>query len=483
MMYRMLVAVVSLYLAISALAMAEGKGASEHSSAISLTPCNVEGVQGAVRCGVLEVPENREQPNGRRIALNIVVVPAMGHEARRDPIVALLGGPGEDAVSAAADYAERFAALRRERDILFVDQRGTGRSGGLQCDMYSPGEDAANLRDFFPIAAVQRCERQLCSRADLTQYSYSHFATDLEHVRRTLGYEQLNLFAGSYGTRAAQVYLRAHPRSVRTAFLGSVVPIDIAIPLPLAKAAQIALDQTLAACAADSACHAAFPNIRDEFREVLSRLDSGVLVQISTSSTAVPLDRGRVAEWLRARLYRAETASLVPWLIHRAYVGDWSPIVDGILSDARKRVSTDPAFSFGVFFSIACNEDVALIREQEVAPASREAFLGDYRVRQQQAACKNWPKVSVPGNYREPVHSSVPTLFVSGDSDPASPLWFTEHIAHGFSNRAEVVLRGQGHTEWNDCVGRLYEQFVQAASVRELNTSCEPMPRPPFKTR
>jgi pimeloyl-ACP methyl ester carboxylesterase len=482
-MCRMLVAVVSLYLAIPALAMAEGKGVSEQSSAISFTPCNIEGMSEPVRCGVLHVPENPEQPNGRQIALNIVVVPATGHEARRDPIMPLLGGPGEDAVSAAADYAERFAPLRRERDIVFVDQRGTGRSGGLQCDMYSPAEDAANLRDFFPIAAVQRCERQLRSRADLTQYSYSHFATDLEHVRRILGYEQLNLFAGSYGTRAAQVYLRVHPQSVRTVFLGSVVPIDVAVPLPLAKAAQIALDQTLAACATDSSCHAAFPNIRDEFREVLGRLDSGVRVQIPSSSAAVPLDRGRVAEWLRAKLYRAETASLVPWLIHRAYVGDWSSIVDGILSDVRRRVSTDPAFSFGVFFSIACNEDVAFIREQEVASASLGTFLGDYRVRQQQAACKDWPKGPLPGNYREPVRSSVPTLFVSGDSDPASPLWFTGHIAQGFPNRAEVVLRGQGHTEWNDCVGRLYEKFVQTASVRELDNSCEPVPRPPFKTR
>jgi hypothetical protein len=182
---------VSLYLAIPALA-AEGKGASEQSSAISTTPCNLEGVSEPVRCGVLHVPENPIKENGRRIALNIAIIPALADTTRRDPIVLLMGGPGEDAMSAGAWFLELFASLRRDRDILLIDQRGTGRSGGLQCDLYSPEEAAANLRDVYPVAAVQRCERQLRSRADLTQYSYSHFATDLEQVRRALGYEQLN---------------------------------------------------------------------------------------------------------------------------------------------------------------------------------------------------------------------------------------------------------------------------------------------------
>lgn len=448
-----------------------------------LKPCEIAGVAQSARCGVIEVPENSTRPNGRRIPLAVVVLPATSGPALRDPIVPLMGGPGEEAISAAAEWAKRFASLRSDRDLILLDQRGTGKSGGLLCDFYSADEAAANLRDFFPLTAVKRCAEKLRPLADITQYSYAHFANDLEHVRRVLRYGPLNLSAGSYGTRAAQVFLRAYPDSVRTAYIGSVVPIDVPIPLPLAKAAQLAIDKTFAACAADAECHAAFPNLREEFREVLSRLDAGVQVSIPGSDVVARLGRGRVAEWLRARLYRAESAAEVPWFIHQAYLGDWKPIVGGILSDAERR-DDGSAISFGLFFSITCNEDIPFISSEAVAGESAGTFLGDYRVRQQQAACKDWPKASLPPGYREPVRSAVPTLFVSGDSDPATPLWFADHAARGFSNRAEIIQRDQGHTEWDDCVAQLYEEFVRSGEVRKLNTSrCQPTPRPPFKTR
>ena len=172
-------------------------------------------------------------------------------------------------------------------------------------------------------------------------------------------------------------------------------------------------------------------------------------------------------------------ATVLPWTIHRAYLGDWSPVVEGILSGAQER---DSAASFGLFFSITCNDDIAFLREADVAPDTEGTFLGDYRVRQQQAACRDWPKVSVPAGDRTPVRTSVPTLFVSGDSDPATPLWFTARVAAGFSNQAEIVVGGQGHTEWSDCVSRNYERLVRSGAVESLESSCEPVPRPPFKT-
>lgn len=452
------------------------------SGAAVLSSCNISGVARPARCGVLEVPENPDRPGGRRLPISVVVIHATAGPAMADPIVVLMGGPGEDAISAAAEFADQLAPLLNDHDLLLIDQRGTGRSGALRCDLYSAEDPATSLRDLFPLAAVKRCERQLRTHADLTQYTYPYFANDLEHVRRALGYGPLNLFAGSYGTRAAQVYLRAYPKSVRTVYLGSVVPIDVTMPLPMAKTAQTALENMFAACAADSACHAAFPSLRDEFRQVLARLDSGnVRVSIPDRTDTVPLHRGRVVEWFRAMLYRPTSSAALPWMIHRAYVEDWSPLVEGILSGAR---GYDSALSFGLFFSITCNEDVAFVREEDVVRQTQGTFLGDYRVRQQQAACKHWPKVSLPADYRTPVRSSVPTLFVSGDTDGGTPLWFTGHVAPGFSNRVEVVLGGRGHTEWSDCVGQLYERFVRSGAVRGLDaSSCKPVPRPAFKTR
>jgi pimeloyl-ACP methyl ester carboxylesterase len=449
-----------------------------HAASLSLSACNITGLAAPARCGTLDVPENPQRPEGRHLSIAVAVIPATAAAVHPDPIVVLMGGPGEDTIVAAADLAEQFAGLRTDRDLLLVDQRGTGRSGALHCDLYSPENPAASLRDLFPVEAVKRCERQLSQRADLTQYTYTHFANDLEQVRRALGYGPLNLFAGSYGTRAAQVFMRAFPDSVRTAYLGSVVPIDVAIPGPFVATSQVALEKTLNECLADSDCKAAFPNLRAEFRQMVLRLDSNqARVTIPGSAEPAVLDRGRVAEWFRSKLYRPRSAADLPWLIHRASLGDWGPIAAGILEGAR---GLDVALSFGLLFSIACSDDVPFVREEDVAKAT---FLGDYRLRQQQAACRVWPKVAVPQAYRIPIKSKVPTMFVSGDADGGTPLWFMEHASKGFSEHVTLLERGQGHTEWNDCVGKLYEQFVRSGSARELPASqCKPVARPSFKT-
>ena len=454
--------------------------AKNSAPALKLMPCQLPEVKRPARCGSLEVPENPQQPDGRRISIGVAVIPAAAKPARSDPIVLFMGGPGEDAISAAPIFVERFGPLLDDRDLLLVDQRGTGRSNALNCDLLAGERVDAPLHDLFPLASAQRCEKQLAARADLTQYTVAQYVHDLEQVRRALGYGQLNLSSGSYGTRSALQYLRAYPQSVRTVHLDSAVPIDIPPPLTMAKSAQAALQNTFAACAADAACHAAFPDLPNEFRAVIARLDAGrARVSVPGLPNQVTLDRGRTAEWFRSQLYRPGTAANVPWLIHRAFLGDWQPIADGILANGRRLYS---ALSIGVFFAVTCNEDLAFVSDADIRRETRATFLGDFRVRQQEAVCQHWPKASLADGYRNPVQSSVPALFVSGDTDGASPLWFTEHIARGFPNRAELVLGGRGHTEWSDCVPGVYEQFVRRGSAQGLDVSaCKPAPRPPFK--
>src|SRR5262245_8457998 len=370
---------------------ASEKPSKRSTGSIVLTACKLPDLAETARCGMLDVPENPSKPDGRRLHFGIAVIRATGQE-RPDPLVPLMGGPGEEAISAAAYYAEQFAPLRRDHDILLVDQRGAGRSSALRCNLYSADDPAVNLRDIFPLAAVKRCEQELSARADLTQYTYSHFANDLEQVRRALGYGKMNVSGGSYGTRAAQVLMRAYPQSVRTAYLGSVVPIDVITPLTMAKSAQAALDNTLKACASEPACSTAFPNLRAEFNQVMARLDAGkVRVAVPGQSGTFPIYRGRVTEWFRAMNYRPSTAAQLPWMIHRAYTGDFGPFVEGVLGNARR---SDGELSFGLFFSITCSDDVAFISEEDIVRETQGTFLGDYRVRQQQAACKLWPKVS-----------------------------------------------------------------------------------------
>jgi pimeloyl-ACP methyl ester carboxylesterase len=436
----------------------------------TLAPCKLPGVTRAAKCGAIEVPENWDKPAGRKLSLGVAVVPAEVAGAHDDPLVPLMGGPGEAAIPAAEYYVGRSGSLLHDRDLLLLDQRGTGKSGALLCKLFDPKNPTVSLRELYPVARIERCAKELSSRTDLTQYTYTNFARDLEHVRRTLGYGQLNLAGGSYGTRAAQYYLRAYPQNVRTIYLGSIVPLDVITSLTMAKSAEATRQQLFEACAADAACNAAFPDLRKEFSEVVQQLESG----------KAPIARGRAAEWFRSKTYRPYSSTDLPWMIHRAHAGDWSPIAQAIQSSV---AGVDEEASFGLFFAITCNDDVAFIREQDIEPETRGTFLGDYRVRQQQAACRYWPKVS-PATDRTPPKSAVPTLIVSGANDAASPLWFTQRVAPNFSERAEVVVAGHGHTESNDCTVRLWEQLVRDGSVRKVRgKTCDAVPRPPFKTK
>jgi len=444
------------------------------------TACKLPDLDRPARCGIVSVPEDPNRPHGRQLAIHYAVVSASSGAPRPDPIAVLMGGPGEDAISAAAFYEKQFKALLNDRDLLLVDARLTGQSAPAHCHLYSPETAADNLRDFFPPAAVERCKRLLAQSADLTRYIFPYLSNDLERVRVELGYGQLNLSAGSYGTRAAQVFVRQYPKSVRTVYLGSPVPIDSGGPMDFARTEREALEKTFNHCDSDADCHRAFPNVRKEFTDIVARLDSGaVQIQVPGSTQTVRLTRGRFVEWVRSRLYRPKEAVVLPWIIHRAYEGDWAPAVQGILDGIR---SADDSISWGLFFSITCSEDVPFLSESDIAANTQDTALGDYRIRQQQAACQKWPRATLPEGYRNPVHSDIPTLIVTGDQDGGSPLWFTDRIAPGFTNHVTVVMRGQGHTEWNDCVAGLFEKLVRGGTVKGLDgNSCPAVKVPPFK--
>ena len=209
-----------------------------------LADCHLPDFDELARCGAIQVPENPDKPDGRKITIAFAVLPATRGPALPDPIVPLYGGPGEQVIGEAGYIAGQFAALRGQRDIVLVDQRGTGRSSALRCRLFDPAAPAVNLQHFLPPKAVGTCAKELGGRADLTQYTYLNFAHDLEAVRKALGYSQFNLNAGSYGTRAAQVFMRAYPNSVRTALLNGAVPIDFVTPLTMARASQEAFEAT-----------------------------------------------------------------------------------------------------------------------------------------------------------------------------------------------------------------------------------------------
>jgi pimeloyl-ACP methyl ester carboxylesterase len=456
-----------------------------------LAPCDIAGLKEKARCGTYEVWENREAKTGRRIGLKVVVLPATGPSRESDALTFLAGGPSEAATPAAPFLAKQFAALRERRDILLVDQRGTGGSHALDCDLYPGASPQTALGAFFPADRVRACRSDLERSADLRMYTTANAVDDLDEIRAALGYDRLDLFGVSYGTRAAQVFMRRHPDRARTAYLHGVAPAFDPMPLNFPQYAQHAIDAIFADCRADAACRAAFPDSAAELRAIIGRAATRPIpVDILDSRTGDPvhvsLSRDLLAEALRYLMYESASAVFVPLLVHQAAQGDFAPLAEFALATRRQLVNSSGQ---GLYLAVTCSEDLPFIKAPEAEREAANTFLGDYRYRQQRAACDAWVRGPVPADSLAPVHADTPTLMVVGSWDPVTPPANAQKVATTLPHSRTVVIPAGGHgfaglPGVEPCVESIATRFIERGSTDGLDTSCvEGLHRPPFPTR
>jgi pimeloyl-ACP methyl ester carboxylesterase len=449
---------------------------------ISLSPCEVAGPDPAVKekvlCGSFEVFEDRKRKAGRKIALKIVVYPATGQDKAADPLFYIPGGPGSSATEDAPFVAPQFAKIREHRDLVFVDQRGTGGSNPLNCEFFNPADLQSYLGDYFPLPDVRKCREQLESKADLKLYTTPIAVDDLEDVRRALGYQKINIIGGSYGTRAVQAFLKQHPSSVRAVVLHGVSATNQFMPRDFPQHTERALNGVLAECAADKACHEAFPNLEAEKKSVLERLVRGpVEVDLkradSNENIRVTLSRDLVAEAIRYMLYQPAAASRIPLFIHLAAQGNFAPLAKAAINYRSNLVATG---SNGMYLSVTCAEDLPFIKPGEGERNGANTFLGDYRLRQQRAACALWPRGKISANYAEPTVSNVPALILTGQWDPVTPPLYGDIAAKHLSQSLHVIVPHGGHAfaglTGTDCLDKLIASFVEKGTTTGLDTSC-----------
>jgi pimeloyl-ACP methyl ester carboxylesterase len=436
------------------------------------------------RCATHEVFEDRAAHAGRRIALQVLVLPATGAERRPDPLFVLVGGPGQAATSTAPVFAKAFAALRAERDLVLVDQRGTGGSHPLHCALPGSDDDPQGyLGDLLPLPAVRDCLPRL--DADPRFYTTPLAVDDLEEVRAALGYGAVDLFGHSYGSRAALVWMRRHPASVRSAILYGAAPTSMHPPLHHAPDAQRALDLLLAACAADAPCAAAYPDLAGQLREVLARLAAApATAAVDDPKTGrrveLRISRDVFAEVLRWRLYDERAAS-VPAFIAAAQRGDFAPVGRAALA-LRRAAAAGALLAVGTFLSTTCAEDLPGLDRAEGARLAAGTFLGTYRVDQQLAACAVWPRGELPSGYAEPVRSEVPALVVSGERDPVTPPRWGEEVVRYLPHGRHLVLAHGAHGVPGPCVAQVLAEFVARGTAEGLDTSCVgQIVNPPFE--
>ncbi len=463
-----------------------GKHSGSHDTG-KLRPCRLPGIKEELLCGKLTVFENRQKRTGRTIDLNVVVLPALYPNQKEEPLFDLAGGPGAASTAGAPFYAGEGKEYRRHRDVVLVDQRGTGESNGLKAASHQKTPQDF-LTEMYPVEYVKRLRQTLESRADLTQYTTSIAMDDLDDVRAWLGYERINLFGLSYGTRAALVYLRQHPDRVRTVTLMGVAPTYVKMPLYHAQSAARAMELLLKECETDAQCHEAFPQIQQDWQNVLTQLGrEPARVPYSPSDKSAPvtveIQRNIFAEKVRTMMYGENNARRIPFMVHRAATGDFAPFLQEAIKPGIPDFIAD-----GMYLSVTCAEDVPFINQAEAAKLNAGNPFGNYRVFQQTRACGFWPRGQTPADFQEPVSSTVPVLIFSGYMDPITPPERGEEVARYLTNSRHVIIPHGGHgvdgLTSQDCVDRLIMEFLHSGDVKSLDTSCvETMAPPPFATK
>jgi pimeloyl-ACP methyl ester carboxylesterase len=472
----------------------------EASAAPQLQACRLKGIEIELRCATIEVAEDRDAASpGRRIPIRFAVIPALARQPEADAIFVFAGGPGQAATDIAGQVYPLFAKLNRDRDIVFVDQRGTGGSHRLSCTRETSSE---RMSDAFDAADLDRriaaCAKRLGETADLTQYITSIAVRDFDDVRARLGYPRINLWGGSYGTRAALEYLRQFPDRVRTMTLDGVAPASLKLPVSFGVDTHAAVVGLVADCARDADCKARYPSLAADITALFAKLDGGpieidVTDPVSGKKEHVRLTRLGLASLLRTPLYISLTASLLPAAIEHATHGDYATLAALSVTAGS---GLDESLAFGMHLSVLCSEDVQAISASDVDAVRAEAvkstidgranpfatlYLDHYR-----RLCASWPTRRPPDGFYASLAgrpgADVPTLILSGGIDPATPPSRAAAIAQQLTHARHLIAPHVGHgVSLQGCAPDLIERFIKKDDATSLDGKClETIPRPLF---
>jgi pimeloyl-ACP methyl ester carboxylesterase len=445
--------------------------------ALELKDCRINAGPGYpginARCGTFYRPLDPANPDGDQIALSVAVVPALDLDPEPDPLVPFAGGPGGGSIQFYAGWFTAFEPIRRERDILLIDQRGTGDSARMDCpvddDIVEGQFSDEQTREF-----TQACLDQL--PYDPRFFTTSVAVTDLEALRQELGYPALNLLGTSYGTRVAQHFARRYPDSTRTIILDGVVPPQLPLGPDIALEAQRAVDDIFSRCAEDAACSEAFPEIDLDFASLRARLDEGpVRVDLAdpVSGEPITIDFGhnQLASAIRLLAYQPQTIAIMPLTIHEAANGNFGPLA----AQFQLTVSSlSDALALGMHNTVMCTEDLPFIDRNSIdVGALEETYIGPLQFEALDTICTVWPPGPIDADFNEPLATDIPVLLLSGTADPITPPRYAELAMVELTNSTHVVNIDQGHGQLAaGCMPGVVADFVAAADPAAVDASC-----------
>lgn len=453
-----------------------------------LKACNSTGLDSTILCGTFPVFENRRTNSGRKIDLNIVVIPAIHKSHSKLPIFCFDGGPGVAATSGASFYADSINYYRVEHDVVLIDVRGTGDSNPLDCRQlqFKKGLEQ-QFTEMYPIQDVKDCYDSLSKFADLSQYTTTNMAIDVEEIRKWLGYNRISLFGLSFGGRLAQVYMKMFPNSIESCVLWSPTTTSSRMPLYHAQYAEASLNKLFSDCKRDSLCNLSFPNIREEFRELMEKGKRKSFQYKwkskngETKEVTIPWYSFHTK--IRSLMYTPFGLRQIPFIIHQSYLENWLPFISLFPNES----SYDDFIAEGLYLCVTCTEDVPYITKQEADSLSIGTFMEDYRIQQQKNACSNWTTGIVPDNFFEPVTSDIPTLVLSGYFDPITPPSMAELIVKTLPNGYVITIPTMSHTfdglSNPECFDKMVVDFFNKPDSRPNSECIEQMLPDKYKTK
>lgn len=438
------------------------------------TPLSTRG-----ECGWMQMAENPDDPDGRKIDIHVARIPGRGRVTEPDPLVFFAGGPGQAASESWPIVAGALRKVNETRDILLVDQRGTGKSNPLKCPQVEL-EDALGT-DWEQLAEHTR-ECLASIDGDPRFYTTTIAMYDINAARAALGYEQVNLYGGSYGTRAAQVYYRLFPEQVRSIVLDGVVPQTLGLGTEHAVKLDQAIYRVLDGCEADTACAANFPDTRHKLRRLIqSATEQPAEVTVDHPTTGEPFtltfNREVLSSALRFLTYSPATQAMLPMLIHEAATeGRYGRLAGQMLITA---TGLQQSIAHGMEMSVMCAEDYPLFPSD---PPPNDYLLGNLMEQVVNLQCGIWPRGPVPEGFHDPVGGDAPVLLLSGEFDPVTPPEYADQVAVHFDNATHLVAPGQGHiVTTRGCMGEIVSSFINDGHSDNIDTDCMAQMQPsPF---
>jgi pimeloyl-ACP methyl ester carboxylesterase len=424
------------------------------------------------RCGTLRVPLDPEHPREGSVDLKVAVVPALNRRSAAAPLFLLAGGPGQSAMQVYVALSSAFARINRNHAIVLLDQRGTGHSSLQSCEYPEDWQEPAD-----PIPALRKATSECVAKLGphVRFYTTSVAVRDLNDMRMALGYDQIDLYGGSYGTRVAELFMRRYPTHVHAVILDGVTYPQQAIGAETPQDGERALNLIVARCMQTPDCAATYPQLPNELSALVQKFGpQKATVTIDDPNSGLPLDiefnRRILNAALRLLSYSSTQASLLPALIHEAAHGKLRPLAAQSVMNMRQ---ISDQLANGMQYSVICSEDEPYFAGNIDRAAMAKTYQGTDMVDALREICALWPRGPVDADLHAPLHSDIPTLLLSGEADPVTPPLDAERAAEGLTRHRHLILKGEGHGQLSTgCMPILAADFLDNAAPDKLDAGC-----------